>query len=97
MTGGFDSFLALPGRDRWDVFEEAASRLDTLPNYVEKDFWVCLVLDAPFNRRPEGRPSLFFKGGTSLSKAFGLIWPTTIRTPGQSSCRRPRWQPRRQV
>lgn len=73
MTGGFDSFLALPERDRRDVFEEAASRLDTLPHYVEKDFWVCLALDALFNRRPEGHPSLFFKGGTSLSKAFGLI------------------------
>ena len=26
-----------------------------------------------FNRRPEGHPRLLFKGGTSLSKAFGLI------------------------
>ncbi len=73
MTGGFDSLLALPEQDRRDVFEAAASRLDTLPGYVEKDFWVCLVLDALFNRRPEGHPRLLFKGGTSLSKAFGLI------------------------
>ena len=40
---------------------------------MEKDFWVCLVLDALFNRLPEGHPRLLFKGGTSLSKAFGLI------------------------
>ena len=73
MTGGFDSLVALPEQDRRDVFEAAASRLDTLPGYVEKDFWVCLVLDALFNRRPEGYPRLLFKGGTSLSKAFGLI------------------------
>ncbi len=73
MTGGFESFLALPEQDRRDVFEAAAARLDTLPGYVEKDFWVCLVLDALFNRRPEGHPKLLFKGGTSLSKAFGLI------------------------
>ncbi len=73
MTGGFDSLLALPERDRRDVFEAAASRLDTLPGYVEKDFWVCLVLDTLFNRRPERHPRLLFKGGTSLSKAFGLI------------------------
>ena len=73
MTGGFDSLVALPEQDRRDVFEAAASRLDTLPGYVEKDFWVCLVLDALFNRRPEGHPRLLFKGGTSLSKAFGLI------------------------
>ena len=73
MTGGFESFLSLPEQDRRDVFEAAASRLDTLPGYVEKDFWVCLVLDALFNRRPKGHPRLLFKGGTSLSKAFGLI------------------------
>ena len=73
MTRGFESFLALPEQDRRDVFEAAAARLDTLPGYVEKDFWVCLVLDALFNRRPEGHPRLLFKGGTSLSKAFGLI------------------------
>ena len=69
----FESFLALPGRDKRDVFESAASRLDTLPSYVEKDFWVCLVLDALYNRLPDGQPRLLFKGGTSLSKAFRLI------------------------
>ena len=73
MTGGFDSFLALPERDRRDVLEAAASRLDTLPGYVEKDYWVCLVLDALFNQRSGEHPRLLFKGGTSLSKAFGLI------------------------
>lgn len=73
MTRGFESFLALPEQDRRDVLEAAAARLDTLPSYVEKDFWVCLVLDGLFNRRPEGHPRLLFKGGTSLSKAFGLI------------------------
>ena len=69
----FESFLALPEPDKRDVFEAAASRLDTLPGYVEKDFWVCLVLEALYNRLPDGHPTLLFKGGTSLSKAFGLI------------------------
>lgn len=73
MTADFESFLALPVQDRRDVFEAAAARLDTLPGYVEKDLWVCLVLDALFNKRPEGHPRLLFKGGTSLSKVFGLI------------------------
>ena len=67
MTEGYESFLALPERDRRDVVEAAAARLDTLPGHVEKDFWVCLVLDALFNRWPEGHPRLLFKGGTSLS------------------------------
>ena len=73
MTGNSEIFLSLPEQDRRDVFEATASRLDTLPGYVEKDFWVCLVLDALYNRLPDGHPNLLFKGGTSLSKAFGLI------------------------
>ncbi len=32
-----------------------------------------LVLDTLFNRLPDSHPRLLFKGGTSLSKAFGLI------------------------
>ena len=47
------TFLALPQRDRRDVFEAAASRLDTLPSYVEKDFWVSLVLNLLYKRAPE--------------------------------------------
>ncbi len=39
---------------------------------TEKDFWVCWTLDALFNGREVG-PRLLFKGGTSLSKGFGLI------------------------
>ena len=73
MNGDFESFLSFSEHDRRDVFEAAASRLDTLPGYVEKDFWVCLVLDVLFNRRPDGSPNLLFKGGSSLSKVFGLI------------------------
>ena len=73
MSGTFETFLTLSEQDKRDVFEAAASRLDTLPSYVEKDFWVCLVLDVLYNRVPDGHPKLLFKGGTSLSKAFGLI------------------------
>ena len=69
----FEAFLALSEQDKRDVFAAAASRLDMLPSYIEKDFWVCLVLEALFNRLPDGHPRLLFKGGTSLSKAFGLI------------------------
>ena len=73
MNGAFESFCTLPEQDKRDVFEAAASRLGTLPAYVEKDFWVCFVLDALYNGLPDGHPKLLFKGGTSLSKAFGLI------------------------
>ena len=73
MNGTFESFLALPEQDKRDVVDAAASRLDTLPSYIEKDFWVCLVLEALYNRMSDGHPRLLFKGGTSLSKAFRLI------------------------
>ena len=73
MSGTFETFLILSEQDKRDVFEASASRLDTLPSYVEKDFWVCLVLDVLYNRLPDEHPKLLFKGGTSLSKAFGLI------------------------
>lgn len=73
MTETFKQFLDLSDQDKRDVFESAASRLDTLPTYVEKDFWVCLVLDLLYNNLPKDHPNLLFKGGTSLSKAFGLI------------------------
>ena len=73
MNAAFAAFLALAEQDRRDVIESAAGRLDTLPIYVEKDLWVCVVLDAIFNGLPDGHPRLLFKGGTSLSKVFGLI------------------------
>ena len=39
---------------------------------LEKDLWVCYLLDYLFHRS-EFKGSIIFKGGTSLSKAFGLI------------------------
>ena len=59
--------------DRRDLFLGAATRLGTAVQNVEKDFWVGWVLDALFNGLEPGGPRLLFKGGTSLSKAFGLI------------------------
>jgi hypothetical protein len=47
--------------------------LGTAVQNVEKDFWVCWTLDTLFNGFSPGGPRLLFKGGTSLSKAFGLI------------------------
>ena len=40
---------------------------------IEKDFWICWTLNTLYHRRPDGGPGLLFKGGTSLSKAYGLI------------------------
>ena len=73
MNGAFDTFLGLPAQDQRDVLTKAAHRLNTVPSYVEKDFWVSLVLETLFGGLPEGHPRLLFKGGTSLAKAFGLV------------------------
>lgn len=73
MNAGYVPFIAGSESERRDVFLTAANRLGTTIQNVEKDFWVCWTLDALFNGLPEGGPRLLFKGGTSLSKAFGLI------------------------
>jgi len=39
---------------------------------IEKDFWVCWTLKQLFEH-PTVSKQLIFKGGTSLSKVFGLI------------------------
>jgi hypothetical protein len=42
------------------------------PAIVEKDFWVCWILKRLFSE-PELQGQMVFKGGTSLSKVYGLI------------------------
>src|SRR5438105_8960752 len=73
MNSGFSEFLRAAPRDRRDVFLSAATRLGTPEQNVEKDFWVAWTLDVLFNGLPAGHPRFLFKGGTSLSKAYGLI------------------------
>jgi len=73
MTQGYDTFLAAAANDRRDAFIAAGRRLGAAEQNIEKDFWVCWTLDVLFNRLPAGGPRLLFKGGTSLSKAFGMI------------------------
>ena len=62
----------LPAEERRDIFSEAAATLGIRPTIIEKDFWVCFVLKALFEKSRFGE-FLVFKGGTSLSKAHGLI------------------------
>jgi Nucleotidyl transferase AbiEii toxin, Type IV TA system len=69
----FTAFLASAADERRGAFLTTAAQLNTGEVNVEKDFWVCWTLDALFNRLPAGGPRLLFKGGTSLSKGYGLI------------------------
>lgn len=62
----------LSQQDRSDLFAETAKEMRTTPAIVEKDFWVVWVLNRVF-ANTELAHILKFKGGTSLSKVFGLI------------------------
>lgn len=73
MNESFGRLLATSDDERRDVFLTTAQRLGTAVQNVEKDFWVCWMFDVLFNGLPENHPRLLFKGGTSLSKSFGLI------------------------
>ncbi|MCY4215678.1 MAG: nucleotidyl transferase AbiEii/AbiGii toxin family protein [Flavobacteriaceae bacterium] len=61
--------------DNIDFFKDAirvtAKRLNILDIYVEKDYWVTYALKLIFNS--ELSEETVFKGGTSLSKCYGLI------------------------
>ena len=72
MIPGYATVLAASANDRRDLFVGAGNRLGTVQQNTEKDFWVCWTLDA-INGLAAGGPTLLFKGGTSLSKGYGLI------------------------
>ena len=60
-----------PPNERRLYIEQAAVRRNVSPVVLEKDFWVCWLLGILFESEFAG--SLVFKGGTSLSKVFGVI------------------------
>lgn len=67
-----DKVANLSQQDRSDLFAETANAMRTTSAIVEKDFWVVWVLSRVFANAELAR-ILKFKGGTSLSKVFGLI------------------------
>jgi predicted nucleotidyltransferase component of viral defense system len=69
-----NTFIKLSSDERNLYCRQAAEKLESpLPAAViEKDFWVCWILFL-LNDIPELNGNITFKGGTSLSKAWGLI------------------------
>jgi predicted nucleotidyltransferase component of viral defense system len=69
-----NTFIKLSSDERNLYCRQAAEKLDSpLPaSVIEKDFWVCWILFL-LNDIPELNGNITFKGGTSLSKAWGLI------------------------
>ncbi|HSY43294.1 MAG TPA: nucleotidyl transferase AbiEii/AbiGii toxin family protein [Candidatus Acidoferrum sp.] len=65
-------FFKRTAEDRATIIRETAARRGLLTVMVEKDFWVSWILAVLF-AHPEFGTQLVFKGGTSLSKVFGVI------------------------
>ncbi|MBI2920546.1 MAG: nucleotidyl transferase AbiEii/AbiGii toxin family protein [Planctomycetes bacterium] len=66
------NLATLPAAERRAVLTNCADKLGVSPIVVEKDFWVCWLLARVF-AMPTLGTACVFKGGTSLSKVFGVV------------------------
>ncbi|WP_102959716.1 nucleotidyl transferase AbiEii/AbiGii toxin family protein [Mangrovicella endophytica] len=66
-----DAFLLLPAADRREALSVAADRSGRPAHLLEKDAWVVWALATLYGSSLGEH--LVFKGGTSLSKAYGVI------------------------
>jgi predicted nucleotidyltransferase component of viral defense system len=66
-----DNFMTLPVQSKINAFTETAAKKALPAVAVEKDWWVTAVLRTLFSL--SYFEHLSFKGGTSLSKCWGLI------------------------
>ena len=66
-----ESFLHLKAQEQSQIYRALAPQIARSAVVLEKDVWVCWVLQTLFTML--GRLPMAFKGGTSLSKVFGAI------------------------
>lgn len=64
-------WLKLPDETKKNIFSEISNKTGLPAVAIEKDWWVVKTLDVVFHTEIAGHT--VFKGGTSLSKAWGLI------------------------
>ena len=64
-------WLRLTTLNKQNIFQEVAMKINLPPTAVEKDWWVVRTLELVF--ASSIAPHTVFKGGTSLSKAWGII------------------------
>ncbi len=65
------NWLSLSENKQVELFEQLSYKTGLLPQAIEKDAWVTLILRMLFTSSIAKK--LTFKGGTSLSKIYGLI------------------------
>lgn len=66
-----ENYFDLPVSDQADVLQSLAPSMGRRAEILEKDIWLCQVLDILF-QLPCQKP-MAFKGGTSLSKVYKAI------------------------
>lgn len=66
------NIVKIKENDRNALFQNTAAKMGMTDAIIEKDFWVCFMLDYLFHRC-KWKKNIAFKGGTSLSKAYNLI------------------------
>lgn len=64
-----DEFLKLPRQNQRETLIGAEPATGIKPHFLEKDIWICWILKELFTLPKK----MAFKGGTSLSKCYGLI------------------------
>lgn len=67
-----NNIAKINSQDRKALFQNTAAKMGLTEAIIEKDYWVCFMLDYLFHRC-KWKDNIAFKGGTSLSKAYGLI------------------------
>ncbi|MEX0324006.1 MAG: nucleotidyl transferase AbiEii/AbiGii toxin family protein [Puniceicoccaceae bacterium] len=67
-----NTYISMPDERRRLVCEQTGAQTGLFDSSVEKDFWVCWILEKLFSL-PDIGNGLTFKGGTSLSKGWKLI------------------------
>ena len=66
-----EKWFSLAESERKETINQVSAMTGLIPTAIEKDWWVMIALNAIY--RSEYAEYLVFKGGTSLSKSYGLI------------------------
>jgi predicted nucleotidyltransferase component of viral defense system len=66
-----ETFLQISPEEQAEILQTCAGKLGRRAEHLEKDVWICWVLQGLFTM--PGHLPMAFKGGTSLSKVYGAI------------------------
>lgn len=73
MTDLLQRFRDCTDPEQRELFTQTADQLSARPEQIEKDLWLCVLLDRVFHRSGILPSSTVFKGATSLTKTYDVI------------------------